>query len=166
MIHKADFYDAIINGKSKKYPADCRLLYITGCNLLNQYLNLNKGIQALLKPDFIVLHELFLTPTAKYADIILPVTHFLERDDIGHPWLGGPYLIFMNKIVDNLPGPKSDLEIFSELAPKVGIKDYNNNSDEEWLKIIMDNEPDFPDIDTLKKDGVYKIKYDGPFISI
>jgi anaerobic dimethyl sulfoxide reductase subunit A len=164
MIHKADFYDAIINGTSKKYPADCRLLYITGCNLLNQYLNLNKGIQALSKPDFTVLHELFLTPTAKYADIILPVTHFLERDDIGHPWLGGPYLIFMNKAVDNLPGPKSDFEILSELAPKVGIKDYNNNPDEEWLKVIMDNEPDFPDINTLKKDGVYKIRHDGPFI--
>jgi anaerobic dimethyl sulfoxide reductase subunit A len=164
IIHKADFYDAIINGTLKKYPADCRLLYITGCNLLNQYLNLNKGIQALLKPDFIVLHELFLTPTAKYADIILPVTHFLERDDIGHPWLGGPYLIFMNKVVDNLNGPKSDFEILSELAPKVGIKDYNNNSDEEWLKVIMDNEPDFPDINTLKKDGVYKIKHDRPFI--
>ncbi len=164
LIHKANFYDAIINGTSKKYAADCRLLYITGCNLLNQYLNLNKGLQALLKPDFIVLHELFLTPTAKYADIILPVTHFLERDDIGHPWLGGPYLIFMNKIVDNLPGPKSDFEILSELAPKVGIKDYNNNSDEKWLKIIMEGEPDFPDISTLKEDGVFKIKHDAPFI--
>ncbi len=164
MIHKADFYDAIINGKSKKYPADCRLLYITGCNLLNQYLNLNKGIQALLKPDFIVLHELFLTPTAKYADIILPVTHFLERDDIGHPWLGGPYLIYMNKIVDNLPGPKSDLEILSELAPRVGIKDYNINSDEGWLKMLLDNQPDFPDIDTLKKEGACKLKHDEAFV--
>jgi len=164
MIHTADFYDAIIHGTLKQYPADCRLLYIAGCNLLNQYLNLNNGIQALSKPDFIVLHELFLTPTAKYADIILPVSHFLERDDIGHPWLGGPYLIFMNKVVSNLPGLKSDFEIFSELAPKVGIKDYNNNSDKEWLKVIMENEPDFPNINTLKKDGVYKIKHEGPFI--
>jgi anaerobic dimethyl sulfoxide reductase subunit A len=119
LLHKADFYDAILNGKSKKYPADCKILYIVGCNMLNQYLNLNKGIKALSKPDLIILHELFLTPTSNYTDIILPITHFFENSDIGHLWLGGPYLISMNKVLESLPdGPKSDLQIFGMLAKK------------------------------------------------
>jgi len=62
IINKVDLYDALIKGKSANYPEDCRLLYITGSNLLNQYLNLNKGIEALKRPDFTVIHELFLNP--------------------------------------------------------------------------------------------------------
>jgi len=156
MIHKTDLYDALLYGKSKNYPSDCKLLYITGCNLLNQYLNLNKGRKALLCPEFIVVHDLFFTPTAKYADIILPVTHFFENEDIGQPWLGGPYLIYMNKVIDAPPGhPKSDFQIFSELARELQINNYNDKTDEGWLGFLLEREPGFPDLSTLRKEGIF-----------
>ena len=159
MVHKTDLYNAIIYGKSKNYPSDCKLLYLTGSNLLNQHLNLNKGKKALLCPEFIVVHDLFLTPTAKYADIVLPVTHFLEHEDIGQPWIGGPYLIFMNKAIKTISGePKSDLKIFSELAAELQINNYNNKTDEEWLGFLLEREPGFPDLRTLRKESVFHFK--------
>ncbi|MBM3705662.1 MAG: hypothetical protein FJW66_03955 [Actinobacteria bacterium] len=180
-IHKSDFYDAVLYGKSGNYPADCRILYIVGCNLLNQYLNLNKGIGAMSKPDFIVLHELFITPTARYADIIFPVTHFFENSDVGHPWIGGPYLIFMNKVTDPLNknflnegpsgegslknGPKSDLQIFTMLAEKIGLKHYNEKSDDEWIRFMLSQEPGFPDSETLRENEVCRLEFEKPKIA-
>ena len=164
-IHVADFYDAIIHGKSKGYPSDCKLLYIVGSNFFNQYLNLNKGKQAVMKPTFIVVQDLFLTPTAKYADVVLPVTHFFERMDIGLAYMGGPYSIFMNKILNAPSGPKSDLQIFAELAKRLGIEDYNDKSDEAWLESFLKEEPDFPDLNTLRREGVHRFRRERPKVA-
>ncbi len=164
-VHITDLYDALIRGKPNENHLDCKLLYIAGCNLLNQNLNLNKGKKALLNPEFIVVHDLFLTPTAKYADIVLPINHFFEREDIGQPFIGGPYCIYMNKIYDALPGPKSDLEIFSEIAIRLGIENYNDKPDEQWLKTFLKAKPDLPDLQTLKTIGVQRFELKRPLVS-
>jgi anaerobic dimethyl sulfoxide reductase subunit A len=165
LIHKTEIYDALIHGRSAGYASDCRLLYITGCNMLNQFLNLNKGKRALMSQDFIITHELFLTPTARFADIILPAAHFLEYDDIGQPWSGGPYTIFMHKASSNTSGPKSDLEIFTEIAERIGIKNYNEKPDSQWLGEFLESEPSFPGLVSLKDNGTYKFDHERPIIA-
>ena len=154
-IHKTSIYDALIKGTSGGYPADCRLLYITGCNLLNQYLNLNKGIKALSGIEFMVVHELFLTTTARFADIVLPVTHAFELDDIGQTWIGGSYLINMNRVVQAPEGVRSDFQIFSEIAERIGVRDFNNISDDEWLRIILKGKKYLPELEKLINRGIY-----------
>ena len=115
--------------------------------------------------DFTVVQDLFLTPTARYADIVLPVSHFFEHEDVGQPWTGGPYIIFMNKILDPLQGVKSDLQIFSEISAQLDIKKYNYKLDKEWLETFLKSKPDFPDLETLKKASVYHFKLEQPIVA-
>lgn len=164
-VHTTNVYDALLKGTSGGYPSDIKLLYILGSNILNQFLNTNKGIAALQKPEFIVVHELFLTPTARFADIILPVTTTLERIDIGQPFVGGNYFIHMDKAIEPLHQTKSDLAIFTELAPRLGISNYNNKSDEDWLREFAEATPDLPEYEVLKRKGVHRIPLDQPWVA-
>jgi anaerobic dimethyl sulfoxide reductase subunit A len=165
VVHVTNIYSALLEGKSGGYPSDIKLLYILGCNMLNQFLNTNKGVAAFKTPEFIVVHELFLTPTARYADIILPVTTALERIDIGQPWIGGPYFIHMDRAIEPLPETKSDLAIFTELASRLGIADYNDRSEEDWLREFAAATPDLPEYEVFKREGVHAIPLDQPWVA-
>ncbi|MBI4765762.1 MAG: molybdopterin-dependent oxidoreductase [Deltaproteobacteria bacterium] len=164
-VHVCDLYDLFMKGRSGGFPGDIKVLYITGCNLLNQWPNVNKGKEALRRPDLIVVHDLFMTPTARYADLVLPVTHFLEREDLGQPWTGGPYNLIMEKAAVPLGQVKSDLEIFSELASRMGISGFNEKTETEWLQDFTALSPGFAGYDRLKKEKVHHHTLEKPWVA-
>ena len=165
-IHQLDVYDAILRGKAGGYPADPKLAYVVATNFLNSHPDVNKGITAFNSLEFIIVHEQRMTPTARFADILLPVNTFMEREDVISPWLGSPYYIHMAKAIDTMFESKSDRDICVELAPRLGITDYGEGrTDEEWLKVITDHTGDIPDFADFREKGIIRIPQPQPFVA-
>ncbi len=138
-VHVNKLFDAILKGKSGGYPFDVKFAMFVGCNFLNQMGNCNKSAKAMKREDlFVVVPELWLTPTAQYADIVLPVTSFAEKTDLTRPWPSGPYYGHMNKAIEPIGECKPDIQIAEELAEKLGIENFKR---EHVLHAFLKNMP-------------------------
>ncbi len=162
-VNTSRIADAILKGKAGGYPFDYKALYVVNSNYLNQAPDLNKTIRAFKKLEFIAVQEQFMTPMAKWADIVLPVNTFLERNDIclGE---GVPFYGMMQKAVEPLHESKSQLEIATELAKRMGISGFNDKTEDEWLRQIVKGST-VPDYDELKDKGVYRPEETEDFVA-
>src|SRR3546814_4652220 len=70
------------NGRRLAYP-DIRLVYWAGGNPFHHHQDIARLQDAFARPDTVVVHDSAWTATARSADIVLPATLSLERDDIG-----------------------------------------------------------------------------------
>jgi anaerobic dimethyl sulfoxide reductase subunit A len=161
LIHGNKVYDAILKGRAGGYPADIKMIYVVGDNFLNQRNNVRKATKAFKSLDFVVVHEQFMTPTARFADILLPVNTFMERSDIcsstrAHFYLPG--------IIGSLYESKTDLEICRELSKKLGIPDAFGDETEDMLLAEIARERGL-DYDALKQDGFIKKRWSEPFVA-
>jgi len=147
--------DAILEGKQGGYPSDIKFIYNVGGNYLTQGSDIHKSIKAFKKVDFAVCHEHFMTSTAKYCDIVLPVTTFLERNDIVIPD-GGNYLLFSNQAITPISDVKNDYEIFCLLAERLDFygEFSENKNEEEWLRSLVEDS-EILDYDEFKRLGIY-----------
>ncbi len=104
-----------------------------------------------------VCHDYFLTPTARYCDIVLPVTTFLEREDIVFPEIN--YLFFSHRAIEPPEEVKNDYDIFCELADRLGfLADFSENKTEsEWLASFA-VESEIPDYEEFKRTGIYRAR--------
>jgi len=168
-IHINKLWDAILSGKNGGYPADINLAWFLGNNFLNQLGNTNKGVQALKALDFLIVSELFMTPTAKFADIVLPVTSFAERNDLTRPWPSGPYYTAMNRAVEPIGECKSDLEIAALLAEKLGLQDFGSVAEKDWLRSFIEDNPEtaeqIKDYERFRQEGVHRVKLSEPIVA-
>jgi anaerobic dimethyl sulfoxide reductase subunit A len=165
-IHGSRIYDAILKGRAGGYPADLKMAYVVASNWLNQHTDTNQGVKAFKALEFIVVHEQFMTPTAKFGDIVLPVNTFMERSDIAPPWLGSPYYIYLNKAIDSLYEAKSDLEICRLISEKLDLPDpMGDMPEDDILRAISASRDDIEDYDAMKRDGVLKIEIPEPIVS-
>ncbi|MDP1964401.1 MAG: molybdopterin-dependent oxidoreductase [Reyranella sp.] len=121
------------NGQDLTYP-DIKLVYWAGGNPFHHHQDLNRLRMAWQKPETIIFNEQFWTPAAKMADIVLPATTGLERDDIGYA-RREPYLIAMKKAREPIGEARDDYWIFSEITRRLGADDvYTEGRDTmQWL---------------------------------
>ena len=137
--------DLLTRGRAGGYPADIKLIYSAAGDIFNQAPNVTKTVAALDGVEFFVAQDHFLTPTARYADVVLPATTFWERNDIHTPWAGaGHYAIYMKQAIEPMYECRNDMDIFADLARRVGITGYNDKTEDEWLReLTKDGIDDF-----------------------
>jgi anaerobic dimethyl sulfoxide reductase subunit A len=168
-VHINKIFDAILRGKKGGYPSDIKMMWSMCNNYLNQTGNSNKAARALHKLEFFCVNELFMTAQARYADLVLPVTSAAERSDLTRPWPSGPYFTFMNRALEPLGECKSDFDIVTEVAERLGIKDFNPYTEAEWLKMFVDGNPEYQkhikDYDTFRKNGIHRVKLPEPIVA-
>jgi anaerobic dimethyl sulfoxide reductase subunit A len=155
-IPEYNWPDAILDGnhKNSKFPVNIKAIYNVGGNYLSQGSDVHKNIRAFKKVDFSVCHEQFMTPTARHCDVILPVTSFLEREDI--LFTGMNYLFYSGKAVDPPLDVLDDYDIFCELSRRLGFgEDYSQGKTAgQWVdQFIEDSE--IKDPVKFKQTGIY-----------
>ncbi|ASJ16850.1 dehydrogenase [Thermococcus chitonophagus] len=146
-IPQMELAEAIEDGKVK-------FLYIYNTNPLASYPNQNRLRRAIKKSDvFIVTHDIFLTDTALYSDVVLPANTFFERLDIVDSYYHR--YVLLNEPVAKGPG-KSNSEVTRLIAKALVIKNrYLYESDEAVIKrVLADNGISWEE---LKKRGFVKI---------
>jgi anaerobic dimethyl sulfoxide reductase subunit A len=157
-------------------------IFWQGSNWFNQLTNINKQIKAIKKMELVVCMDSTITPSGLYADVLLPVATHFERHDVAVPWYKGHYYIHRPKVIAPMGESKTDLQIFTELAYRLGFgpafnpkanRDYfliDDNVDEAYLSTwwnnrVMGHQGVTMSWDEFKKKGVYKFIHDHPHVA-
>jgi anaerobic dimethyl sulfoxide reductase subunit A len=155
--------DGVVDGPLR---SNIKFIFNLASNtLLNQHADINRTAKILSDEslcEFLVVSDHFLTPSARYADLVLPGDHSFERNDIGLPWSGEKYLIFGSKVMDPPPGCKNEYWWLSGVAERLGIaaEFTQGKTYDQWIQYILDEarfkEPDIPNYYELKEMGLYR----------
>ncbi|NIO04981.1 MAG: molybdopterin-dependent oxidoreductase [Proteobacteria bacterium] len=103
-------------------PYPVRAIYQQGGNLLTAYTNAKETYNALIKLEFLVVADLFMTPTAMLADVVLPAATYLEYDSVEQPW-HFPIVSAQQKVAQ-VGESWPDGKILNELAKRMGFSNY------------------------------------------
>lgn len=122
---------AILTGK----PYPIKAIFVQGASLLHTLANSNETFEALQKVEYSVVSDLFMTPTAELADIVLPVASYLEIDSLHE----GEYMQAVNVIqkVASVGECLPDYEIYAGLAKRMGLERYFDKTGREMLDFIL-----------------------------
>jgi anaerobic dimethyl sulfoxide reductase subunit A len=162
-IHFTKVADAVLRGKKGGYPADYKMVFMVNTNYLNSFPNTNKIAKALQVPEFVVVEEQFMTPTARYSDILLPTTTFVERDDMALG-VGLAFCGFQRKVIEPLGECRSQVQIARDLAVRLGIPDFDEKTDEEKLRDLASH-LDISDYEGFKSKGVHWMGRTEPYVA-
>jgi anaerobic selenocysteine-containing dehydrogenase len=127
----------------------------------------NNVLTGLRRPDlFTVVLEQFQNDTADYADILLPVTTFLEHTDLYLAY--GHYYLQLARPALPAPGEaKSNVEIFRALALRMGFQDpCFGETEDDMLRGLLDSKHPFVEgitLEELDRQGSIRLRLPEPY---
>ena len=126
------------NGHRSTYP-DIKLIYWAGGNPFHHHQDLNRLRQGWQRPQTVIVHDSWWTPTARHADIVLPATTTLERNDVGGS-SRDLFLFAMHQAIEPVGDARGDFDIFRALARELGYEQaFTEGRDEMgWCRAIYD----------------------------
>ncbi|MCW2481526.1 molybdopterin-dependent oxidoreductase [Candidatus Symbiopectobacterium sp. NZEC135] len=125
-------------GETHRYP-EIHLIHWAGGNPFHHHQQLNRLVEGWRRPETVIVQDIVWTPAAQMADIVLPVTTTLERNDLGGS-SRDRHLFAMHQAIAPQHQARNDYDIFSELAERLGYGDaFTQGRDEQaWLEALYD----------------------------
>ena len=164
------------DGREYTYP-DIDMIYWAGGNPFHHHQDLARLRKAWEKPSTVIVNEWCWNALARHADIILPCTTTLERQDIGMT-PRDPFVISMDKAIEPVGEARNDYDIFAGIARCMDTEDSftEGRSAEDWQKWIWEQSREraeklnvlMPDYESFREAGFYKspdLKEDRIFLS-
>lgn len=149
--------------------SNIRMLFnLAGNTLINQHSDINDTIR-ILKDDtmcqFLVCSDIFMTPSARFADILLPATSVFEGNNITPPWNGTNYLLRNNQVIRPLFDCRFEWEWLKDVAKRLGYyEEFTGGKPEleEWLResyeALCKREPELPEYEMFCRLGGYQYR--------
>jgi anaerobic selenocysteine-containing dehydrogenase len=162
-INQAALGDALTSARPP-----VKAIYVYNNNPVTVCPDSRKVIAGFSREDlFCVVHDLFLTDTADYADIVLPATSQLEHHDI-HPSYGHLYVLASQPAIAPVGESKPNAEVFRLLAKRMGFTDacFDDSDEDMCRQALESSNPALKGItwDGLKATGWQRLAVpDAPF---
>ena len=163
LLHPGETYQ--YNGRDFVYP-EIKLVYWCGGNPFHHHQDLNRLVRAWRQPDTVIVHEPWWTSVARHADIVLPATTALERDDLAAS-TRDRFILAMERVVEPVGEARHDFRIFAALAERLGFAEtYTEGRDEmQWIRHLYETAREgaalkqvaMPDFDTFRALGHVEI---------
>ncbi|MFT4286165.1 molybdopterin-dependent oxidoreductase [Nocardioides sp.] len=131
------------DGQQLRLP-DIRLAYWAGGNPFHHHQDLRRLRSALARLETFVVHETHWTPTAKHADVVLPVASTLERDDLA-AGAGDSRLRAVHRAVAPFGESREEFAIYADLARRLGADFAEGLDSHGWLERIYEEWRAAPD---------------------
>ncbi|MCL1846753.1 MAG: molybdopterin-dependent oxidoreductase [Coriobacteriia bacterium] len=128
------------SGKFKGQDWPIKALYVAAANPVSCAADYH-GIKSWWdRIEFIVVADLQFTDSVKYADLVLPVAHALETEDVKTSGYF-PFIGISEKAIEPLFEAKTDGDIARLLAEQLGVGEHFRLSNDEFLRDRIDNAP-------------------------
>ena len=137
-----------------------KMVFVYNSNPLATLPNQNLVRKGFARDDvFVVVHDLFMTDTADYADIVLPATSFFEHMDI-HTSYFHQYLSINEKAIEPLGESKCNSDLFRALASRMKLSQRELYEDDEKIArtLLAKSKVVEGTFDALKKKGFLRLK--------
>ena len=134
------FPEILDTGKFGEKEVNLKSMFVSHANVIGNSCERQSVLESMNKLDFIVVADMNMNETSQYADILLPVAHWFEVEDIFMNYSTHPYVLLQEKAVEPPYECKSDYEIFRLLCTAMGYPDTFKMTEEEYMKLWLDTD--------------------------
>ena len=133
--HPPTFWESVLTGD----PYRVRAMWIVGTNPVltgTQGLKIEQALKEHM--EFTVVSDLFMTPTAQMADLVLPASGWLEQNDIQHFHM--VWAALARKKLAQAGEARSDMDITFDLAHRLGLNEaFPWKDSDEFLNWVLED---------------------------
>ncbi len=145
------------------------LVNLAGNALINQHGDVNRTRRILedeSQCEFILCSDLFMTPSARFADILLPGISMFEGENLTAPWDQGDFLGFCNQVTEPVGQSRFEYDWLKEVARGLGLYDEFTGGHDDyrgWLRQVYEElrqiRPELPVYESFRQKGIYRFHH-------